>query len=65
MMLLLDDLSDWGRARVEDDYQGVERRDGGKTSRADFALGWMAAMSRPKQWQNFTPEARGRIEQPK
>lgn len=62
MTLQIDDLNDFGRARLEDDYQAVERRDGGRTSRADFALGWMALAARHKLWSYFTPEARARIE---
>lgn len=62
MTLQMDDLNDFGRARLEDDYAGVERRAGGKTSRADFALGWMALAVRYKLWSLFTPEARARIE---
>lgn len=62
MSLNMDDLNDFGRARLEDDFTGVERRDGGKTSRADFALGWMAAMIRSNCWSYFTNDARARIE---
>lgn len=62
MNLSLDDLSDFGKARLEDDFQRVERRDGGKTSRTDFALGWMAAMLRISQWSYFTVDARKRLE---
>jgi hypothetical protein len=62
LRLSLEDLSEFGRARLEDDYSAVDRRDGGKTSRADFALGWMAAMVRIRQWSYFTAEARGRLE---
>jgi hypothetical protein len=62
MNLTLDDLNDFGRARLEDDFQATQRRDGGKTSRTDFALGWMAAMVRIRQWTYFTVDARRRIE---
>jgi len=62
MNLSLDDLSDFGKARLEDDFQRVERRDGGKTSRTDFSLGWMAAMVRISQWSYFTTDARKRLE---
>lgn len=62
MSLTIADLNEFGHARLEDDYAGVERRDGGKTSRADFALGWMAAMIRIRQWSYFTTEARARLE---
>lgn len=61
MNLSIDDLCDFGRARLEDDYAAVERRDGGKTSRADFALGWMAAMVRIRQRSYFTSEAIERL----
>jgi hypothetical protein len=63
MNLSIDDLSDFGQARLEDDYRGVERRDGGKTSRADFALGWMSMGLRHKLWSYFTADARRRLEQ--
>lgn len=63
MRLSLDDLDEFGRARLEDDYAAVARRDGGKTSRTDFALGWMALAYRHHLWSYFTPEARGRLEQ--
>jgi hypothetical protein len=63
MNLAVDDLAEFGRSRLEDDYHGVERRDGGKTSRTDFALGWMALAVRHKLWSYFTPEARMRFEQ--
>lgn len=63
MRLELEDLNSFGRGRLEDDYHAVERRDGGKTSRADFALGWMALAARYRLWAHFTPEARARLEQ--
>jgi len=47
---------------LEDDYATVQRRDGGKTSRADFALGWMAMAVRHRMWSYFTAAARHRIE---
>jgi hypothetical protein len=59
--LSLDDLNDFGHARLEGDFQRVQRRDGGKTSRVDFALGWMAAMVRIAQWSYFTTTARERL----
>lgn len=62
MNLSIDDLNDFGRGRLEDDYAAVERRDGGKTSRADFALGWMALAVRYHLWSVFTDEARVRLE---
>ena len=63
MRLSIDDLNDFGRARLEDDYAAVSRRDGGKTSRADFALGWMAMACRHRLWSYFTADARQRLEQ--
>lgn len=62
MNLSIEDLNDFGRARLEDDYAVVERRDGGKTSRADFALGWMAMAVRHRLWSYFTTDARVRLE---
>lgn len=62
MRLEIDDLNQFGRARLEDDYATVQRRDGGKTSRADFALGWMAMAVRHRMWSYFTAAARHRIE---
>jgi len=59
--LSIEDLNDFGRSRLEDDYAAVSRRDGGKTSRIDFALGWMAAMARHRLWSYFTTEARERL----
>jgi hypothetical protein len=56
MKLSLRDLSEAGHARLEDDFGGVERRDGGRTSRIDFGLGWMAAMVRTRQRSYFKPE---------
>ena len=61
MRLSIEDLNDFGRSRLEDDYAAVSRRDGGKTSRIDFALGWMAAMARHRLWSYFTTEARERL----
>jgi hypothetical protein len=58
MQLLIEDLNDFGRARLEDDYHAVERRDGGKTSRQDFAFGWMALAVRHKLWSYFTNDTR-------
>jgi len=60
--LSIEDLNDFGRARLEDDYAAVSRRDGGKTSRIDFALGWMAAMARHRLWSYFTTDARQRLQ---
>jgi hypothetical protein len=64
MTLHLEDLNDFGRARLEDDYAAVDRRDGGKTSRTDFALGWMAMAVRHRLWSYFTDEARVRLQLP-
>ena len=61
MNLSLEDLSGFGRARMEDDYNAVTRRDAGKTSRIDFSLGWMALARRHKLWSYFTPDARARL----
>jgi hypothetical protein len=54
--LSVDDLNDFGKARLEDDFLKTARRDGGKTSRTDFALGWMAAMLRISQSSYFRPD---------
>ena len=59
--LSIADLSDFGRARLEDDYEKTARRDGGKTSRTDFALGWMAMGVRHHLWSYFTADARARL----
>jgi len=61
MKPVIDDLNDYGRGRLEDDFRGTERRDGGKTSRADFALGWMAMALRHRLWSYFTDEGRARL----
>jgi uncharacterized protein (DUF2132 family) len=63
MRLSVEDLTEFGRARMEDDYNAVARRDGGRTSRIDFSLGWMSMAHRHKLWSYFTPEARARLEQ--
>lgn len=63
MRLDIDDLNDFGKGRLEDDYTAVNRRDGGKTSRADFALGWMAMAVRHHLWSYFTDAARTRLEE--
>ena len=55
MKLSIDDLNDFGRSRLEDDYAAISRRDGGKTSRIDFSLGWMALAVRHHLWSYFTP----------
>jgi len=60
--LSIEDLSDFGRARLEDDFLTCERRDGGKTSRFDFALGWMAMAVRHGLWSYFTPDGRERLQ---
>lgn len=56
-----DDLNAEGLAKLERDYQTVERRDGGKTSRQDFALGWMALAVRFGMWNLFNEEAKARL----
>lgn len=63
MNLSIQDLNDFGNARLEDDFQRVQRRDGGKTSRIDFSLGWMAMAYRHRLWSYFTADARRRFEQ--
>lgn len=55
------DLNDFGRARFEDDFQNTERRDGGKTSRQDFLLGWCACAVRHNLRSYFTDDARARL----
>lgn len=62
MNLSVEDLNEFGRLRLEDDFQATERRDGGKTSRMDFALGWMALAVRYHLWSHFTDAARARLE---
>ena len=59
--LSLDDLNPYGLNRLESDFLNVERRDGGKTSRTDFALGWMALAVRFQLWSLFTDEAKARL----
>lgn len=63
MNLSLQDLNTFGRGRLEDDFQATERRDGGKTSRTDFALGWMALAVRYHLWSHFTEEALERLKE--
>ena len=63
MRLDIEDLTQFGRARLEDDYAAVQRRSGGKTSRADFALGWMAMAVRHRLWSYFTAAAHHRLEE--
>jgi hypothetical protein len=58
--LHLDDLNDFGKARVMDDFQACDRR-GGRGSLADFGEGWMALAVRHKLWAYFTDEARARL----
>jgi hypothetical protein len=57
----LDDLNDFGKARLEDDFQACDRR-GRRASRVDFSEGWMAMAVRHHLWSYFTPEAHGRLE---
>lgn len=61
MNLALEDLNDFGRARLEDDFQASNRRNG-RASREDFAEGWMALALRHRLWSYFTLEARARLE---
>lgn len=61
MKLSIEDLNDFGRARLEDDYAAVSRRDGGKTSRVDFALGWMALAHRHRLLSYFNQDVWARI----
>ena len=61
VQLSVDDLNAFGRSRLESDFLNVERRDGGKTSRTDFSLGWMALAVRFKLWSLFTDEAKERL----
>lgn len=61
MNLSIEDLTEHGRARVEDDFRACGRR-GKHGSLADFAEGWMALAARHKLWSYFTAEARARLE---
>lgn len=61
MNLSIDDLNDFGRARLEDDFQGCARR-GKRGSLDDFAEGWMSLAVRHKLWSYFTADARARLE---
>jgi uncharacterized protein (DUF2132 family) len=65
MRLSIEDLTEFGRARLEDDYASVSRRDGGKTSRIDFSLGWMALAVRHRLWAYFTAQTKARLEEGK
>lgn len=56
-----EDMNASGQERLERDYQTIERRDGGKTSRTDFALGWVACAARFGIWAVFTPAAAARL----
>jgi hypothetical protein len=62
VQLTLQDLNVYGRSRLESDFLSVDRRDGGKTSRTDFALGWMALAVRFHLWSLFTDEAKARLQ---
>jgi uncharacterized protein (DUF2132 family) len=64
MRLEITDLTEFGRLQLEDDYAATQRRAGGKTSRADFALGWMAMAVRHRLWSYFSARARHRLEEP-
>jgi hypothetical protein len=68
MNISIDDLSQRGLERFEEDYARRPGResDGKKhQDRESVAYGWMAAMIRIRQWQNFTDEARARLESSK
>ena len=60
MNLSIDDLNDFGRARLEDDFTSCDRRDK-RGSLADFAEGWMALAVRYNLWSVFTAEAQHRL----
>jgi hypothetical protein len=62
MNLAIEDMSTFGQARMEDDYEASNRR-GGRASRVDFAEGWMALAVRHRLWSYFTLEARARLEE--
>ena len=53
MRLSIEDLNDFGRARLEDDFQHCDRR-GRRGSREDFAEGWMAKAVRHRLWSYFS-----------
>ena len=61
LRLEMDDLTTEGQRKLEQDYQTIERRDRCKTSREDFALGWMACATRYGMRGLFTPEAQQRL----
>lgn len=61
MTLSIEDLNDFGRARLLDDFNACDRR-GKRASLTDFANGWMALAVRHKLWSYFTDDARGRLE---
>jgi uncharacterized protein (DUF2132 family) len=61
MRFSIEDLTEVGRARLEDDFQRSARR-GKRGSLGDFAEGWMALAYRHKLWSYFTPEARARLD---
>lgn len=61
MNVSMDDLTKEGRDKLERDFQAVDRRDGGKTSRVDFSLGWMALAVRYGHWILFTADAYTRL----
>lgn len=61
MILSIDDLNDFGRARMEADFETCDRR-GKRAAKDDFAEGWMALAVRHHLWSYFTAEARVRLE---
>jgi hypothetical protein len=64
----LDDLNDYGRARLEEDYARREQfmpdRPGGATriERHGFAAGWIGLAVRHKLWSYFNDEGRARLQ---
>ncbi len=63
----LDDLNDFGRAKIEEDYADRERfmpdRPGGaaRIERHDFAAGWIAMAVRHRLWSYFNDDGRARL----
>lgn len=62
MTLLIEDLNDFGRGRMENDFRACDRRNK-HGSMADFAEGWMALAVRHRLWSYFTPEAKTRLDE--
>jgi len=62
---IIEDLNDYGRARLEDDYAQRDRftiARGRRCDHRDFATGWLSLAVRHKLWSYFTKEARARLE---